>query len=259
MPEYDFQKYKPLIRQYVKEMRPTADGGGNFQCLNPDHQDGGFPSQWSMGWGKQPDTVHCYGCGLNGHDWDIYDLVGAMEGITGKGAQYRRVAELAGDAQGPVWVCPPSAPPEPEFEPDAEAVEAVYQWLKGERADHVDDIEAFATFRGFGPDWGARFAWWPGLAEARLRGLSDDTLTLSGLIAPKKPADKAAWNASGVVVRIGRGFKLHYAGRPEADGHIPTVKRGSRGCHTFPFPALPKGDTVVLVEGEIDAVSGLYF
>lgn len=100
MPDYDFQKYKPLIHEYVRALRPASESGGNFQCLNPAHSDGSDPSQWSMGWGKAPNTLHCYGCGTNGHDWDIYDLVGALEGITEKGAQYRRVAEIAGDVVG---------------------------------------------------------------------------------------------------------------------------------------------------------------
>lgn len=255
MSEYDFQKYKPLIREYVKALRPISDGGGNFQCLNPTHDDGTMPSQWSMGWGKQPNTLHCYGCGTGGHDWDIYDLVGAIEGITEKGAQYRRVAEIAGDVVGAAsaWVCPPSIAPEPEFVPDSESIEAVYQWMREVRGQYIPQIDAFSSFRGHSAEWGKRLAWWPGLDVAR-RDLSEETLIAAGLIDPSKQT--AAWNASGAVVRIGRGFKLHYAGRPEADGHVPTIKRGSRGCHTFPFPALPDGDTVVLVEGELDAVSG---
>lgn len=255
--EYDFQKYKPLIKEYVRALRPVCDSGGNFQCLNPAHDDGTMPSQWSMCWGKQPNTLHCYGCGTGGHDWDIYDLVGAIEGITEKGAQYRRVAEIAGDVVGSAekWVCPPSPAPEPEFVPATEAIEKVYQWLKEIRPKYVHQIDAFSAFRGHSAEWGKRLAWWPGLRVAR-ESLPEETLVSSGMVDPAKPSDKAAFNAEGAIVKLGRGFKLHYAGRPEEDGHIPTVKRGSRGCHTFPFPALPEGDTVVLVEGELDAVSG---
>ena len=55
-----------------------------FLCLNPEHPD----HSPSMSYDKHRNKIHCFSCGV---DWDIFDLVGALHGITDTKAIFEKV------------------------------------------------------------------------------------------------------------------------------------------------------------------------
>ena len=119
-----------------------------------------------------------------------------------------------------------------------------------------------------------RFFYWPGLREI-LPVFSRDKLKKIGipLINPNK--DTSTWDSSGVIMKLGKGYKLCFyqkryckgAGKlcdkndfcpdfREKGSCFGSEKRGSKGCKTFPMPGeIDTSKPVVLVEGEIDALA----
>lgn len=241
----DFARYKPRLADYLRLRGIAFTERGNFRCFL--HDDGASASEWSMHLydaGTASARLHCYGCGFDG---DIFDVCGALDGIDDQGDQYRAVASAFGDS-GQVAQIParPIPAPEPPFVPDADALEAVLTWLRTHRAEYRHELAAFAKARGFeDPAWAARLAWWPG---NRSTNLAPDILEGVGVSTP-------AWAHPGAVYHAGLGFKLHYI---DTDGH--TVKRESRGGHTFPSATMPEPTEagIILVEGELDELSARY-
>ena len=59
-----------------------------FNCLNPEHND----RTPSMSYDAKRNKVHCFSCGV---DWDIFDLVGAVQEITDKKEVFKMVEAYA--------------------------------------------------------------------------------------------------------------------------------------------------------------------
>lgn len=59
-----------------------------FNCLNPEHND----RTPSMSYDAKRNKVHCFSCGV---DWDIFDLVGAVQEITDKKEVFKLVEAYA--------------------------------------------------------------------------------------------------------------------------------------------------------------------
>jgi hypothetical protein len=241
----DFARYKPRLTDYLRLRGIAFADRGNFRCFL--HDDGASASEWSMhlyGAGTASARLHCYGCGFDG---DIFDVCGALDGIDDQGDQYRAVASAFGDSgQAAQIPARPVPAPEPPFVPDAAALDEVLTWLRVHRAEYRAELAAFARARGFDdPAWSARLAWWPG---NRATDLAPETLQRAGVAVE-------SWAHSGAVFRAGLGFKLHYL---DSDGH--TVKRESRGGHTFPSATMPEPTEagIILVEGELDEISARY-
>jgi len=234
----DYQAYRPRLLEYLSSRGINIDTRHNFSCILPGHDD----TTASMA--LRGDRLHCYGCGFDG---DIYDVCGELDGITDRSEQYRRIAEHFGGSPAAPIVRQPATP---SFAPDPAAIERVTEWLRSIRQPYADKLAEFANARGYDSDYADPLLWWPGLKVAQSYPIRDD-LEPAGIIDPTKP--RSAWTPAGAVVLCGVGFKLHYI-----DREGKTIKRESRGGHTFNPDDLPSGDRLILVEGELDELSARY-
>ena len=140
---------------------------------------------------------------------------------------------------------------ENKFTIDNKALQKITEYLRLKVNDHRDKINAFCKARGFeDPDYGLMLAWWPGF-EIVEKELGTETLQKAGIPMPKD-GKSSSWKPPGVVCRLGKGLKLQYIKNGE------TIKRASHGAKTFPYPKLPEGTRIVLVEGELDSISCIY-
>lgn len=237
----DYQLYRPRLLDYLSARGIHIDTRRNFACINSDHDD----STASMSY--KNDRLHCFGCGFDG---DIYDVCGILDGITDPGEQYRAVAAHFGDSPAAPIAPGTPTPKAPDFTPDLAAIERVRQWLVAIRPAYEPQLAEFARARGYDPDYSDPLLWWPGLKAAQSLTRVPD-LEAAGIIDPNKP--KSAWTPPGAVVICGVGFKLHYI-----DREGKTIKRETRGGHTFDCFHLPTGPRLILVEGELDELSARY-
>jgi hypothetical protein len=237
----DYQLYRPRLLDYLSARGMPIDTRRNFACINPDHDD----STASMSY--KNDRLHCFGCGFDG---DIYDVAGLLDGIADPGEQYRAVAAHFGDS--PAAIISPRTPTlsAPDFMPDLAAIERVQQWMIAIRPAYEPQLAEFAKARGYDSGYAAPLLWWPGLKIAQSYPIAAD-LEAAGIIDSSKP--KCAWTPPGAVVVCGLGFKLHYI-----DREGKTIKRETRGGHTFDPSTLPTGRRLILVEGELDELSARY-
>jgi phage/plasmid-associated DNA primase len=273
----DFDKYKPKLKDYLRQknvdfsINPTHCfnlSGHKNRDVNPSLQ------IWD-------ESFRCYGCDIHG---DIYDAVEILEGIRDKKEQYDFVVKFCGGA--PVT---PIAPYKSvcgkegeEFEPDIAAMNELENFL-GKNVAAAEQIKKFLCERAEVSVPGVseypadiqdfmikQFFYWPGLDDVR-KHLANDILKKCGVPLVNPKTGRSSWEHSGVIMRIGTGYKLHYyerryckncgekAGCPKykENGACKVCeKRTSKGGKTFPMPgqvdvSLP----VILVEGEMNALS----
>jgi phage/plasmid-associated DNA primase len=247
-------------------------------CFNPSGHKNGDANPSLQIW---DDRFECYGCGISG---DIYDAVEILEGITDKKEQYDFVEKFCGGA--------PVKPIEPyqsvwgkegeEFKPDTSAMLEFENYLKKNVAAKEQirkflckraevsvkgAVEYPADIQGFMID---HFFYWPGLDEV-IKYLGKDVLKKCGIPLVNHNTGHSTWEHSGVVMRLGTGYKLHYYERHycknckekdkckdyEEKGFCePCEKRTSKGGKTFPMPgSIDASFPVILVEGEMNALS----
>jgi 5S rRNA maturation endonuclease (ribonuclease M5) len=206
------------------------------------------------------EIFHCYGdCGIDG---DIYDAVEILEGIKDKKEQFLFLEKLFdGGKQAPP--APPAAAREKEsFTPDPAAQSELEKHLNNNPAAEKEiikflDMRALVSSKGLIqaypdtliPAMVKNFFYWPGLDV--LRGeLDADLLRRAGIPLQNPKTGIAWWDHSGVILKLGKGYKLHYYQEGECK------KFGSKGSSTFPMPgAIDKTKPVIIVEGEMDAIS----
>jgi phage/plasmid-associated DNA primase len=255
----DRDRYKGRLIQYLHAKGIEAKIGAN-RCFSPAHSDNNPSCQISE------DHFFCHGCGIQG---DIYDAIGILEGIQEFKDQYI-FAEKLFDG-GPAFT-PVAAPQKKDItkrktfvhDPAAEAKleeflaknpaseKAIRLYLKNRALANssgtVTDYPADVL-----PELVKHFFYWPGIQEVR-RALDGAILVATGIVEDeegKKPGEgKSSWFHSGVVVKLGKGYKLLYINQGQSD------KRGTIGCHTFPMPGtIDTAAPVILAEGEIDALA----
>ena len=80
------QYYKGKLAEFLtNELK--IDINKPFICLNPEHPD----HSPSMNYDKNRNKIHCFACGV---DWDIFDLVGALYGISDTKAVFEKVENI---------------------------------------------------------------------------------------------------------------------------------------------------------------------
>ena len=254
----DFNRYKNNLFDYLKIMGIEAHRG-LVRCINPAHDDHNPSCElWE-------DHFKCYSgsCGCSG---DIYDAVELLEGITDKAEQFKHLEKVFGGSFVPAPAAKKSEDKEekPKFTADPEAVKAMDKYLtfgfapkeaffdfmaerctrttKGEFEQYPDEV--LNNLKKY-------FGYWPGM-DIALQDIGNNTIYRSGI--PTKPNSNGqyAWAHSGLVLKIGNGYKLHFYQDGKCD------KRGSLSCNTFPTPndleTKLADEPVILVEGEMDAV-----
>jgi phage/plasmid-associated DNA primase len=273
----DFDKYKPYLKQYLRQK--NADLSINpTHCFNTSGHKNGDANPSLQIW---DDGFKCYGCGISG---DIYDAVEILEGITDKKEQYDFVEKFCGGA--------PVKPIEPynsvwrkdgeDFKPDASAMQEFENYLKKNVAAKEQirkflckraevsvkgAVEYPADIQGFMIE---QFFYWPGLDEV-IKYLGKDVLKKCGIPLVNHNTGHSTWEHSGIIMRLGTGYKLHYYERhycknckdkekckdKEEKGFCePCEKRTSKGGKTFPMPGtIDASLPVIMVEGEMNALS----
>lgn len=254
----DFGKYKNNLFDYLKIMGIEAHRG-LVRCINPAHDDHNPSCElWE-------DHFKCYSgsCGCSG---DIYDAVELLEGITDKAEQFKHLEKIFGGSFTPKPVVKKSEDKEekPKFTPEPESVEAMDKYLdfgfapeealikflserctkstKGEFTQYSEEI--IENLKKY-------FGYWPGM-DIALKEIGNNTIYRSGIPTKPNANGQYAWAHSGLVLKIGNGYKLHFYNEGQCD------KRGSLSCQTFPTPNdledKLQDEGIVLVEGEMDAV-----
>jgi hypothetical protein len=273
----DFDKYKKHLREYLRQK--NADVSINpTHCFNTSGHKSGDANPSLQIW---DDGFKCWGCGIKG---DIYDAVEILEGITDKKEQYDFVEKFCGGA--PVEPIKPyksvGGKDGKKFKPDASAMREFENHLNKNVAGR-EQIKKFLRKRAsasvpgaaeYPPDiqdfMAEQFLYWPGLDEVR-KHLGSDMLKKCGVPLTNPNTGHSTWEHSGVIMRLGAGYKLHYyerrycKGCKEASGCQKykeggfcevCEKRASKGGETFPMPGgVDASLPVTLVEGEMNALS----
>lgn len=261
----NFDRYKNRLLDYLRSRGiEVPRDQGLIRCFNPDHDDKNPSCQVSE------DHFHCHSgkCGIDG---DIYDAIRILEGIPNKKEQYifaEKIFDGGGVSAAP-WKMETAADKseKEKFIPDAEAEAKLEEYLKKNPASQKAfsqflNLRATVATQGALKEYPAdlipgmvnHFYYWPGLDIAR-RELGTDLLKRCRIIKDRKEPDGkikeiSTWYHSGIAVKIGCGYKLHYY----QDGICE--KRGTFDCHTFPMPGAPdKTRPVILVEGELKALA----
>ncbi|MDR2097680.1 MAG: toprim domain-containing protein [Spirochaetaceae bacterium] len=273
----DFEKYKPRLKDYLRQKNVDVSINPTH-CFNTSGHKNGDANPSLQIW---DDSFKCYGCGING---DIYDAVEILEGITDKKEQYDFIEKFCGGA--------PVTPIQPyksvwgkdgeDFKPETSAMKEFENFLNKNIAAK-DQIKKFLCKRAGVSVKGAaeyphdiqdfmieQFLYWPGLGEVR-KYLGNDILKKCGIPLINPNTGHSTWEHSGVVMRLGTGYKLHYYEKnycknckdkntcpKHKEGGFCEIceKRTSKGGKTFPMPgAVDTSLPVILVEGEMNALS----
>jgi phage/plasmid-associated DNA primase/5S rRNA maturation endonuclease (ribonuclease M5) len=271
----DFDKYKNRLKQYLKE-KGVDTSKSPTHCFNQSgHKNGDANPSMQL----HEDNYKCFGCGITG---DIFDAVEILEGITDKSKQYEFVekffngAPVAKIEYKSVW-----GEKGEKFKPDPAALAEIEKFCKQNPAGQAE-IKKFLCKRAevsvgaaaYPPDVESyivdQFFYWSGLDDVA-KHLSRDLLKRAGIPLQNPNTGHSTWEHSGVVMRLGKGLKLHYYERRYCDNCkekdkcpkcVPKgscekcEKRTSKGGETFPMPgSIDVTAPVVLVEGEMDALS----
>lgn len=251
----NFDLYKPRLFDYLraKGLQPQK---GSICCFNPKHNDPN-PSC------KLDETsFYCFGCQEKG---DIYDAVRLLEGIEDRAEQYKFVEKFCGGHYEPKPIERAKKPEEEKskFTPNLESIKKMDSYIfSNPHAKEV--ITAFLAQRIQKTTSGKVkqypdeilnnlipfFGYWPGMDIAQ-QELGNNVIYTAGIPTKKNATGHCSWEHSGVVIKIGNGYKLHYY----EEGKEHCEKRGSLSCSTFPTPQdIKDKEEVILVEGEMDAL-----
>jgi hypothetical protein len=233
----DFSRYKNRLKDYLhlKGIEVNAEGF----CLCFAHSEN-TPSC------KIDDShFHCFGCGADG---DIYDAVGILEGITDVDEKiqnvkrFQFVENLFNGGAMPLPAPGSNKKERENFTADPAAQTKFENYLNKNPAAEKEiikflNIRAAASSLGLCqkypddliPAMVKNFYYWPGLTTVR-QDLGADLLRRAGIPLKNPNTGIAWWDHSGVLLKLGRGYKLHYY--IEGD----CKKFGSKGSSTFPMP-----------------------
>jgi len=233
----DFKKYKNSLKYYLQQKGFSTSENPMF-CFSPSHTNKNTPACLIY-----DDNFICESCGIHG---DIYDACEILTGIKEKSEQYKEVEKtLKG------YNIEPEKKKE-TFNPDIEALKKLIHYMKN-HSGRKKGVMAFLKKRGYTDDISNKmyssFGYWPGF-DIAIQEIDKDILKKSGvpLIHPEKKI--SSWEHSGAIVKLFNGLKLNFYVNDEC------IKRGTRGCYTFPMPGeLPIQGKIILVEAEITALS----
>lgn len=260
----DFNRYKHRLLDYLRIHGIECELGQVRSC--PWHEDSTPSFSVFTGNDGYP-AFNCFGCGRAG---DIYNAVEFCEGETDRKRQFETIERHFGGGASTYTAParPATTPKPPAFTPDPDALAKLTAWLESNpKADECIrsyfDQRALAKSGGkvyhypqeLFPALAAHFHWWPGknAAETALR---KSVLFAAGVPSRREDANlpeerrRVAWYHAGVLAKSPEGFKLFFYDGTESRKMNPRT-----GVSYFPIPGeLPQGGSVVLMEGEIDAI-----
>lgn len=251
----NFEIYKNNLCSYLRMKGVSGTIPGVIRCFNPMHPDTNPSCQINE------DHFHCYSCGCDG---DIYDAVELLEGISEKKEQYLFLEKTFGGSYTPTQVKekePEEKDKKASFKPDVEACKKLEEYLKShpkreECVKRYFSDHAKAATKGNVENYSEdliqnmqkHFYYWPGYNIVE-HDLGWKVLRGAGVPGINPNNNRSTWEHSGVVNALASGYKLRYY----QDGE--SKKIGTKGWKTFPFPHTINSETVILVEGEFDAIA----
>jgi hypothetical protein len=279
----DFKIFKSRLAEYLRA-KGVDTGKNPTRCFNRrahSHGDANPSLQLFA------ENFKCHGCGIQG---DIYDAVEILEGITDKSGQFEFLEKFFGGSYK-------NAPDEfnkEKWQKEADAFESdpviekeFEAFLKrNPKSDEMIrrflDTRADVSTKGKAksypeealPSLAERIFYWAGLRETA-DAFGRDKLKKIGIPLVNPNTDVSSWDKSGVVMKLGSGYKLHYYEKKYCKGNGKTCgdanscsdftgrgscfkceKRNSKGGKTFPMPGdIDTAKPVILVEGEMNALS----
>jgi len=259
MNNIDFNQYKSRLRDYLIMHGIDANKTENIKCFSPTHQDE-KPSCQIF-----DDYFKCYACGIHG---DIYDAVEVLEGITERGKQFKHIAKVFG---GEIIPDPAIKTTKKEYKLNLipeDKLEQFENYLKKITNETV--IKNFLRDRAKYSSNGkiASFSdeivnnlvkdlyYWNGLADAQASGVPEELLKAVGAIHYDQDGKlkKTFWHA-GIIIKTGIGYKLHYYEFDKELNKFKCKKIASHGGKGFPCPNRPLPEKIVIVEGELKALT----
>ena len=159
---------RAMMPDLLRERCGVTDLRRSFKCPSRDHED----SDPSAHYYEDGHTVHCFGCGKT---WDVFQLIGELDGIDSFPEQARAVAEAVGyrldETPGARASRPrPKPKPRPPFDEPREAG----------AQDVLEQVGlAFADLYAPGNEVGRRYL--------RYRGLDDDDIARHALGIVREP------------------------------------------------------------------------
>jgi phage/plasmid-associated DNA primase len=257
----DFEKYKHRFLEYLR-LKSIDSHPGLIRCFSPDHEDKNPSCQISE------DGFYCHSLGVCGINGDIYDAIGILEGITERKDQYLFAEKLFDGGPGAVSFRPSPEKKKAETEEEESyirdtAAESLLEAYLNRNPEKDRMILQFLKTRATASSFGAvrdypaditlelvkHFFYWPGYDIAR-QEINPDIIRRCGIPLTNPNTGKSSWDHSGVIIKLGTGYKLHF--------YLEGIceKRGTKKCHTFPMPGtIDLEAPVILVEGEMDALS----
>lgn len=264
--ELPFDKYKHYLLDYLH--RQNINVQPDTVCSCPWHEDS-TPS-FNVVTKEGSPYFHCFGCGRSG---DIYKAVEYCTGETDAKKQFEEIERIYGSGYEatPANFTQDTKPQKPAFQPDPQAFAQLKEYLENiaQRDETPGKILGYFAQRAQIKSEGyihqypkellgnlvTYFYWWPGAIEAE-KTLSRPTLYAAGIPWQKKDDNlpieqrRCAWYHPGVLAKSPEGFKLLFMQGLESKKINPRS-----GVSYFPIPsALPQGQSVILLEGEIDAI-----
>jgi len=255
----------------------------------------------------------CFACGIGG---GIYDMVEHFEGIKDFNEQVNFIERFFGSS---TYIAPSSPlssyakKDNVKFKPDERAMQTLEEYLRKnpasenqirrfleERANystgggtHLQEAGSITNYPDdIIPFYLDYFLYWPGLDIVR-KDLSSDVFRKCGIPTKGRDNEKSAWEHSGIIMKLGTGYKLHYyqklycdtckssevyrkalenatdadellkidkmleCGKYQKGGFCHRCeKRNTVGGTTFPMPfKIDETLPAIIVEGEMDALS----
>jgi hypothetical protein len=213
-------------------------------CISPEHSNSNTPAMI-----LHDDGFKCQSCGVHG---DIYDAAGLVCSIADIKDQFREVEKTLTGVSSENFPAGPVK--KKEIKTDPAAIEEFESFVRN-HPGREKGVKSFLKQRGYideiAFEMRDKFGYWPGIDEAQKK-IPLERLELAGIPIPIEDKNFSSWFYSGVVVRLGFGYKLLFYKNGKCE------KRNSISAKTFPCPKNENiTGTAILVEAELSALSML--
>jgi len=298
----ELDKYRPRLSELLRH-KGVDTSRNPTSCPNASaHRSGDSNPSFSVTEKNGVESCKCFACGIGG---GIYDMIGWFEKIPDLAGQYQFAERFFG---GSSYAPPARGRKRSDFKCDPMKMEVLEKYLRSNpKSEHwvrkfLADRASYSTGGGTSaspagtaadypesaiPFFLENLFYWPGLDIAR-HDLDKSVFYGCGIPQVGQSGSQSFWNHSGIALKLGHGYKLHYYEKKYCDnckdsqGYREAIGRGEAApekllecgkhqaggfCHrcqkintvagrVFPMPLrIDASLPVVLVEGEMDALS----
>lgn len=231
---------KSQLPAYLRQHGINPDSKKNFQCLNPEHNDG-TPS---MSYDSRRQKCHCFGCGA---DYDIFDLIKIENHLPDDAAAFKYAYELYGVEleKQPSSLQAPAAPAASSNQSEGHPI----GW--DDTIGRKEPEKPAADYRAYYKECAARRGQ---LTYLSLRGISEETAKAAALgydMHFTTGTGGKVWQA--LIIPTGPDS---YVARNTDTGAAKSDRYRKTGTsRLYMLDRLGADSGVFIVEGELDALS----